>query len=44
MMGYTKVNLRDMSEMIEPEQLEKIISDFSCPYNIDVEEFLRERI
>jgi hypothetical protein len=41
MMGYTKVNLRDMSEMIEPEQLEKIISDFSCPYNIDVEEFLR---
>lgn len=40
MLGYTKVNLREMSEMMEETKIVNIISDFSCPYNKDVEEFL----
>ncbi len=43
MIGYTKINLKEMSEMIEPEKLQKIISDFSCPYNKDVEYFFHEK-
>lgn len=30
--------------MMEPKQLAQIISDFSCPYNADVEDFLRNRL
>lgn len=44
MMGFTKINLKDISEMMEPKQLAQIISDFSCPYNADVEDFLRNRL
>ena len=44
MIGYTKINLKEMSEMIEPEKLQKIISDFSCPYNKDVEYFFMKRL
>jgi len=43
MSGYIKVNLLDLSEMGELEKVSKIISDFSCPYNLDVEEFLKEK-
>ncbi len=41
MLGYTKINLRDMSEKMDPEQIKAILSDFSCPYNKDVDEFLQ---
>lgn len=41
MLGYTTVNLQDVSEEMGTEQLESIISDFLCPYNADVEDFLR---
>lgn len=40
MLGYTKINLIDMSEMMEYDKVMRIISDFSCPYNKDVDEFL----
>lgn len=43
MSGYTKVNLMDLSEVNEIEKVSEIISDFSCPYNIDVEEFLKTK-
>lgn len=41
MLGYLTLNLRDISEKIGIEKLESIVSDFSCPYNKDVEEFLQ---
>ena len=41
MSGYTKVNLLDISEMPELEKVSEIISDFSCPHNPDVEDFLK---
>ncbi len=40
MSGYAKINLAEISEMMGEEYLLKIISDFSCPYNKDVEKFL----
>lgn len=41
MLGYLILNLHDISEKIGLEKLESIVSDFSCPYNKDVEEFLQ---
>lgn len=41
MLGYTKINLRDMSENMEAERIQAILSDFSCPFNKDVDEFLQ---
>lgn len=41
MLGYLTLNLRDISGKIGIEKLESIVSDFSCPYNKDVEEFLQ---
>ena len=44
MMGYQKVNLLDLlSEMEDTDQLHHILSDFSCPYNRDVENFLHAK-
>lgn len=43
MTGYGKINLQDMSEMIGVEELQSIISDFSCPLNNDVQTFLTEK-
>ena len=40
MQGYAKVNLRELVAAMEPDKLEKLIDDFSCPYNKDVEYFL----
>lgn len=41
MLGYTKINLIDMLEMVEYDKVMDIVSGFSCPYNKDVEEFLQ---
>ncbi len=43
MIGYTKVNLLDISEMAEPGKASEVISDFCCPRNPDVEDFLKDK-
>ena len=43
MIGYAKVNLLDISEMAGPEKVSKVISDFYCPRNLDVEDFLKNK-
>lgn len=43
---YTVVNIRDYflkDEEISEEELEKVISNFSCPKNQNVEKFLKEQ-
>ena len=43
-MGYQKVNLSELlSGTEDAEQLHRILSDFSCPYNKDVEDFLHTK-
>ena len=43
-MGYQKVNLSELlSGTEDAEQLHRILSDFSCPYNKDVENFLHTK-
>ena len=39
--GYIGVNLKEMLEQIGESQTKKILSDFSCPLNLDVEHFLQ---
>ena len=41
MLGFIKINLRDMSEKMDLEQIKTILSDFYCPYNKDVDEFIQ---
>ena len=41
MLGFIKINLRDMSEKMDPERIKAILSDFYCPYNKDVDEFIQ---
>ena len=43
MIGYSKINLLDASEMIGDAELHSVISDFSCPLNNDVQDFLQEK-
>lgn len=44
MMGYQKVNLLDLlSETEHAEDLQRILSDFSSPFNKDVEAFLHTK-
>ena len=40
MMGYIVVNLSDISEM---KELDAVISDFSCPFNKDIEDFIKNK-
>ena len=42
-MGYQKVNLLDMLSEMDEAETHQIISDFSCPYNRDVETFLHDK-
>ena len=43
-MGYQKVNLSELlSGTEDAELLHRILSDFSCPYNKDVEDFLHTK-
>lgn len=41
MIGTPFVNLLDLLATQDTETVDSIISDFSCPYNADVEDFLR---
>ena len=43
MIGYSKINLLDASEVIGDAELHSVISDFSCPLNNDVQDFLQEK-
>lgn len=44
MMGYLQVSLQDMIKELgnERETVKRIVSEFSCPLNKDVENFLRD--
>jgi len=39
MTGYSQINILEISEIMGEDFLQSIISDFSCPFNIDVEYF-----
>lgn len=41
MSGYIGINLKEMLEQIGEVETKSILSDFSCPLNPDVENFLR---
>ena len=43
MLGTPIVNLLDLIEGGEEEALNNILAEFSCPYNEDVENFLKEK-
>ena len=43
MSGYIGINLKEMIEQIGEVETKSILSDFSCPLNLDVESFLREK-
>lgn len=43
MSGYIQVNLKDLSETMGEAYCQSIVSDFSCPLNKDVEEFLQQK-
>lgn len=43
MSGYIGINLKEMLEQVGEIETNKILSDFSCPPNPDVEYFLRNR-
>ena len=43
MTGYRLVNLIDLIEEYGEDEVKRILSDFSCPLNPDVEYFLREK-
>ena len=42
MSNFTSVNILDMIEAIGEEGLQFILSDFSCPKNHEIEEFVRK--
>ncbi len=42
-MAYNIINLKDMYEAIGEEKTKKILSDFECPLNKDVEYFIKEK-
>lgn len=37
------VNIQDMLKAIGEEEMMKLLSDFSCPLNTEVEEFVRNK-
>ena len=41
MSGYIGINLKEMIEQIGEVETKSILSDFSCPLNLDVEHFLK---
>ncbi len=43
MSGYLQVNLKKLIEQIGEADTKQLLSDFSCPLNPDVEEFLRHK-
>lgn len=43
MTGYKKIVLRDMIEQLGEDKVKDILSNFSCPQNPDVENFIRHK-
>ena len=43
MSGYIGINLKEMIEQIGEVETKAILSDFSCPLNPDVENFLKNK-
>ncbi len=43
MAGYTRLNLSDMIAELGEDKTIRIISEFSCPLNTDVEDFLKHK-
>ena len=43
MSEYFKINLEDLSEMMDGDKLQSLISDFSCPMNDDIERFFHDK-
>lgn len=43
MSGYLQVNLKKLIEQIGEAETKQILSDFSCPINPDVEDFLKNK-
>ncbi|WP_295164867.1 N-acetyltransferase [Selenomonas sp. F0473] len=43
MIGTIVVNLRDLIDAGKDEEIDDIRSEFSCPYNKDVENFIKEK-
>ena len=41
MTGYTEINIQKLSETMGEEYFQTLVSDFSCPLNEDVENFLK---
>jgi len=41
--GYIQVNLKNMLTELGEDRVKSILSEFSCPLNIDVETFLKQR-
>lgn len=42
MSNFTSVNILDMISAIGEKKLQPILSDFSCPKNLEIEEFVRK--
>ena len=43
MAGYNVVNLNDLLEVCGEEHTKELLSNFSCPLNADVENFLHTK-
>ena len=43
MTGYQEVNLKQLIETVGEDRVKAILSDFSCPQNLDVEMFIRQK-
>ena len=43
MNAYTTVNILDMINVIGEDSVNLILSDFSCPLNLDIEFFLAKK-
>ena len=42
-MSYTRIHLKDLIAQIGEDETKAILSNFSCPRNLDVEYFLRQK-
>ncbi len=40
MIGYLQIRLKDMLNVYGEERIKKLLSDFYCPMNVDVQEFI----
>lgn len=43
MNGYSTVNILDMIDAIGEDEVKRILSDFSCPKNVEIEDFVKNK-